>query len=55
LLTLYTTPVIYLAMDALRDRIVRALGGTTGFEPLPPGTEEAISLADRRAQEPVRP
>jgi multidrug efflux pump len=55
LLTLYTTPVIYLAMDALRDRIVRAMGGTTGFEPLPPGTEEAISLADRRAQEPVRP
>jgi hypothetical protein len=33
LLTLYTTPVIYLAMERLRERIVGS-GGTTGFEEL---------------------
>ncbi len=38
LLTLYTTPVIYLAMDRLRDRIVRRMGGETGFEALPADT-----------------
>jgi multidrug efflux pump len=40
LLTLYTTPVIYLAMDRLKQRIVRWSGGRTGFEELP--REEAI-------------
>jgi multidrug efflux pump len=35
LLTLYTTPVIYLAMDRLKARLVRMFGGTTGFEALP--------------------
>ncbi|WP_088346605.1 MULTISPECIES: efflux RND transporter permease subunit [Rhodomicrobium] len=35
LLTLYTTPVIYLAMERLRERIVRRVGGETGFEQLP--------------------
>ena len=35
LLTLYTTPVIYLAMDRLKRRIVRGLGGSTGFDALP--------------------
>jgi multidrug efflux pump len=34
LLTLYTTPVIYLAMDRLKDAVVRAVGGKTGFEEL---------------------
>jgi multidrug efflux pump len=35
LLTLFTTPVIYLAMDGLKSRLVNRLGGPTGFEPLP--------------------
>jgi multidrug efflux pump len=35
LLTLYTTPVIYLTMERLRSRIVGGMGGRTGFEPLP--------------------
>jgi hypothetical protein len=35
LLTLYTTPVIYLAMDRLKQRVVRASAGHTGFEALP--------------------
>ena len=35
LITLYTTPVIYLAMDRLRARLLKAAGGTTGFEALP--------------------
>lgn len=35
LLTLYTTPVIYLAMDRLKARLAQMLGGTTGFEALP--------------------
>jgi multidrug efflux pump len=34
LLTLYTTPVIYLAMDRLKEAVVRAAGGKTGFEEL---------------------
>ncbi len=56
LLTLYTTPVIYLAMDALRDRIIAALGGRTGFEALPPGeTEGEATEAADRAREPVAP
>jgi len=35
LLTLYTTPVIYLAMDRLKQRFIRLSGGATGFEELP--------------------
>jgi multidrug efflux pump len=34
LLTLYTTPVIYLAMDRLKDAVLRMAGGKTGFEEL---------------------
>ncbi len=55
LLTLYTTPVIYLAMDGLRGRIVRAMGGRTGFEPLPRDESEESSIADRREREPTAP
>ncbi len=52
LLTLYTTPVIYLAMDRLRDRIATAMGGRTGFERLPVGEGEAepeVITPERRA------
>jgi multidrug efflux pump len=35
LLTLYTTPVIYLAMERLRVWLVGWLGGSTGFDALP--------------------
>ena len=34
LLTLYTTPVIYLAMDRLKDAVLAGFGGKTGFEEL---------------------
>ena len=52
LLTLYTTPVIYLAMDRLRDRIVAGMGGKTGFERLPPqgsGSEPGTAAPEQRA------
>ncbi len=42
LLTLYTTPVIYLAMDRLKRRVVRGLGGSTGFDALPQEKPEAV-------------
>jgi multidrug efflux pump len=42
LLTLYTTPVIYLAMDRLKGRVVRALGGVTGFDALPRGDRPEV-------------
>jgi multidrug efflux pump len=51
LLTLYTTPVIYLAMDRLKNRIVRAMGGETGFEALP----ELDSEADGVPEPPKQP
>ena len=41
LITLYTTPVIYLAMDRLKDRFVGAAGGVTGFEALPREADRA--------------
>ncbi len=48
LITLYTTPVIYLAMDRLKDALLRAAGGPTGFEALPPDIEETAET-DREA------
>jgi multidrug efflux pump len=53
LLTLYTTPVIYLAMDRLRDWIAGS-AGQTGFEALSAEdvSEEPVAPASR---EPVRP
>jgi multidrug efflux pump len=42
-LTLYTTPVIYLAMDRLKAWFVRKLGGSTAFDALP---EEALVSED---------
>jgi multidrug efflux pump len=47
LITLYTTPVIYLAMDRLKDRLVGAAGGKTGFEALP--READMAGAEREA------
>jgi multidrug efflux pump len=41
LITLYTTPVIYLAMDRLKDRFVGAAGGEGAFAVLPPEPEPA--------------
>jgi multidrug efflux pump len=58
LITLYTTPVIYLAMDRLKDRLVGAAGGTTGFEPLPREFEPAVAereAAPARAASSARP
>jgi multidrug efflux pump len=54
LLTLYTTPVIYLAMDRLKNAVVGAFGGKTGFEELT--AEEAgddPALAPGLAREPA--
>jgi multidrug efflux pump len=51
LLTLYTTPVIYLAMDGLKTRVVKAMGGETGFEALPDFDGENTSIADRNQRE----
>jgi hypothetical protein len=42
-LTLYTTPVIYLAMDRLKTWFVQKLGGSTAFDELP---EEALASED---------
>lgn len=42
LLTLYTTPVIYLAMERLRVWLVDLFGGSTGFDALP--RETAVEM-----------
>ena len=58
LITLYTTPVIYLAMDRLKDRLLKAVGGTSGFEALPrePGMAAAEGeAAAAREPSPARP
>jgi multidrug efflux pump len=54
-LTLYTTPVIYLAMEGLPRRIANALGGKTGFEPLEPDADRGGGMAERRQKEPAGP
>ena len=53
LLTLYTTPVIYLSMERWRERIVRRMGGVTGFEQLPhsPGGGSAEAPQPTRGPE----
>jgi multidrug efflux pump len=43
LLTLYTTPVIYLAMERLRLWLVDLLGGSTGFDALPRETKAEMA------------
>ena len=53
LITLYTTPVIYLAMDRLKDRLLKAAGGTTGFETLP--REIETGSTEREAARPPEP
>ena len=55
LVTLYTTPVIYLAMDRLKEKLLKAAGGDTGFEALPPevkasATEPEAAPALQRGQ-----
>jgi predicted RND superfamily exporter protein len=45
LLTLYTTPVIYLAMERLRVWLVDLLGGSTGFDALPRETAVETGLS----------
>ncbi len=52
LITLYTTPVIYLAMDRLKDRLLKAAGGTTGFEALPHDVEAGGAREAAPAQKP---
>ena len=58
LITLYTTPVIYLAMDRLKDRLLKAVGGTSGFEALPRESHTAVAegkAAAAREPSPARP
>ena len=55
LITLYTTPVIYLAMDRLRARFADAAGGEGGFAelpsepPTPPAVPEGIATLPQRS------
>jgi multidrug efflux pump len=46
LLTLYTTPVIYLAMERVRSRLVGTSGTTPGADELPPSLGIASEPAE---------